>query len=183
MMIWPDWCEEEAAVANMEVSEEIQAETSGEVRRTPNRCEDEAAAFAGGSEEVQMEVEARKKREETVARETEGIAGEESLERNLETFEGKKEAERKRREIREEEEEKREWEREKQMREQLMETERVKKQGQAALERKGGDKVGKRGVDTSEIGRQDWDQQAVGSKIDGIGRAERERGIGLMKGR
>ena len=42
------------------------------------------------------------------------------------------------------------------MREQLMETERVKKQGQAALERKG-----KKGADTSEIERQDWDRQAV----------------------
>ena len=54
------------------------------------------------------------------------------------------------------------------MREQVMETERLKKQGQAALERKG-----KRGVDTSEIGRQDWDRQAV-QRQNGVGRAERE---------
>ena len=47
-----------------------------------------------------MEVEARRKREEVVAREIEEIVGEESLECNLETFEGKNEAERKRREIR-----------------------------------------------------------------------------------
>ena len=121
-----------------------------EVQRTPNWCEDEAAALVEGSE-----------REEVVAREMDEIAGEGSLECALETSEEKKESERKKREIREEEEEKREWEREKQMREQLVETERVKKQGQAALDRKGGDKVGKRGVDTSEIGRQGWDQQAV----------------------
>ena len=43
-----------------------------------------------------------------------------------------------------------------------------------ALERKG-----KRGVDTSEIGRQDWDRQAV-QRQNGVGRAERS--IGLMKG-
>ena len=103
-MIWPDWCEEEAVVANMEVSEEIEAETSGEVRRISNRCEDEAAALVEGHEENQMEVEARKKREEVVAREIEEIAGEESLGCALGTFEGKKEAEKKRREIREEEE-------------------------------------------------------------------------------
>ena len=59
------------------------------------------------------------------------------------------------------------------MREQLAETERVKKQGQAALERKGGAKEGKRGVEASDMGRQDWDQQAV-PRTDGIGRAERE---------
>ena len=113
-----------------------------------------------------------------MAREIDEIAGEGSLECALETFEGK-EAERKKREIREEEEEKREWERETQMREQLVETERVKKQGQAALERKGGDKVGKRGVDTLEIGRQDWDHQAVQTQRHW---QSRERGIGLMKG-
>ena len=45
MMIWPDWCEEEAIVANMGVSEEIHAEASGEVRRTLNRCEDEGGGF------------------------------------------------------------------------------------------------------------------------------------------
>ena len=56
-----------------------------------------------------MEVEARRKREEVVAREMEEIVGEESLESNPETPEEKKEAERKRREIREEEEEKLEW--------------------------------------------------------------------------
>ena len=73
-----------------------------------------------------MEIGARRKREEVVARETEEIAGEESLGCALETFEGKEEAERKRREIREEgEEEKWEWEREKQMRERLVEAERV----------------------------------------------------------
>ena len=99
-MIWPDWCEEEAVVANMEVSEEIEAETSGEVRRTSNRCEDEAAALAEGYEEIQMEVEARKKREEVVAREIEEIAGEESLGCALGTFEVKKEAEKKRRDQR-----------------------------------------------------------------------------------
>ena len=110
-------------------------------------------ALAEGSEEIQAEIEARRKREEVVARETEEIAGEEPLERTLETFEGKKEAERKRREIREEEEEKAGMGTRKQMREQLVETERVKKQGQTALERKGGNKEGKRG--------QDWDQQPV----------------------
>ena len=47
------------------------------------------------------------------------------------------------------------------MRARLVEAERVKKQGQAALERKGGDKEGKRGLETSDIGRQDWDQRAV----------------------
>ena len=130
-------------------------------------------ALAEGAEEIQMEIEARRKREEVVAREREEIAGEESLACALETFEGKKQAERKRREIREEEEEKWEWEREKQMRERLVEAERVKKQGQAAIERKGGDKQGKRGVDTSDIGRQDW-RSTRGSKTDGIGRAERE---------
>ena len=98
----------------------------------------------------------------------------------METFEGKKEAERKRREIREEEEEKWEWEREKQMRERLVEAERVKKHGQAALERKGGDKEGKRGVETSDLGRTGLGS-TDGSKTDGIGRAERS-GIGLMKG-
>ena len=40
MMTWPDWYEEEATVANKEISEEIQAETSDEVRRTSDRCED-----------------------------------------------------------------------------------------------------------------------------------------------
>ena len=80
MMTWPDW---------------IQAETSDEVRRTSDRCEDEAAAFVEDSEEIQMEVEARRKREEVVAREIEEIVGEESLECDLETFEGKDEAERK----------------------------------------------------------------------------------------
>ena len=93
---------------------------------------------------------------------------------------GKKGAERKRRETREEEEEeKREWEREKQMREQLVETERVKKQGQAPPE-KGGDNEGKRGVETSDIGRQDWDQQAVQRQMALA--EQRERGIGSMKG-
>ena len=120
-------------------------------------------ALAEGSEEIQAEIEAPRKREEVVAREIEEIAGEEPLECTLETFKGKKEAglrgkgeksEKKKRK-------KREWEREKQMREQLVETERVKKQGQAALERKGGDKEGKRGVEKSDIGRQDWDQQPV----------------------
>ena len=42
------------------------------------------------------------------------------------------------------------------MREQLMEADRVKKLGQAALEGKG-----KKGMDTSEMERQDWDRQAV----------------------
>ena len=72
------------------------------------------------SEEIQMERETRRKREEVVAREIEEIMGGESLE-----------------EIREEEEEKLEWEREKQIREQLIEADRVKNQGQAAFERKG----------------------------------------------
>ena len=65
----------------------------------------------------------------------------------LETSKGKKEAERK--------------SGKKQMRERLVEAERVKKQGQVAFERKGGDKEGKRGVETSDVGRQDWGQQAV----------------------
>ena len=64
MMTWPDWYEEEAIAANKEISEEIQAGTSDEVRRTSDRCEDEAAAFVEDSEEIQMEVEARRKREE-----------------------------------------------------------------------------------------------------------------------
>ena len=154
------------------------AEAPGEVRRTPNWCEDEVEALAEGAEEIQMEIEARRKREEVVARETEEIAGEESLGCALETFEGKKEPERKRREIREEEE-KWEWEREKQMRERLVEAERVKKQGQAALVRKGVDKEGKRGVETSDMGRQDWDQQAAKDRWHW---QSRERGIGLMNG-
>ena len=61
MMIWPGWYEEEAIAANKEISEETQAETSEEVRRTSHRCEDEAAAFVEDSEEIQMEVEARRK--------------------------------------------------------------------------------------------------------------------------
>ena len=127
------------------------------------------------SEEIQAEIEARRKHEEVVARELEEIAGEGPLESALETFEGKKETERTRREIGEEEEEKREWEREKQMREQLAETERVKKQGQAALERKGGPKEGKRGVETSDMGRQDWDQQAVQRQMALAEQRERHR--------
>ena len=92
---------------------ETKAATPGEVRRIPNWCEDDAAvALAEGSEEIQAEIEARRKREEVVAREMEEIAGEGPLRCALETLEGKKDAERKRREIREEEEEKREWERE-----------------------------------------------------------------------
>ena len=62
MMTWPDWYEEEAIAANKEISEEIQAETSDDVRRTSDRCKDEAAAFVEDSEEVQMEVEAPKER-------------------------------------------------------------------------------------------------------------------------
>ena len=58
---------------------ETKAEALGEVRRTPNWCEDEAAALAEGAEEIQMEIEARRTREEVVAREIEDIAGEESL--------------------------------------------------------------------------------------------------------
>ena len=61
------------------------------------------------------------------------------------------------------------------MREKLVEIERVKKQGQAALERKGWDKVGKRGVDTSEIGRQGWDQQAVQRQMALAEQRERHR--------
>ena len=59
------------------------------------------------------------------------------------------------------------------MRERLVEAERVKKQGQAALERKGGDKEGKRGVETSGF-RKTGLGSTGGSKTDGIGRAERE---------
>ena len=51
----------------------------------------------------------------------------------------------------------------------------MKKQGQAALERKGVDKVGKRGVDTSEIGRQGWDQQAVQRQMALAEQRERHR--------
>ena len=52
MMTWPDWYEEEAIAANKEISEEIQAGTSDEVRRTSDRCEDEAAAFVEDSEDM-----------------------------------------------------------------------------------------------------------------------------------
>ena len=102
MMTWP---EEVEIAANKEISEEIQAGTSDEIRRISDRCEDEAAVSRSvkGSEEIQMERETRRKREEVVAREIEEIMGGESLE-----------------EIREEEEEKLEWEREKQIREQLI---------------------------------------------------------------
>ena len=55
MMTWPDWHEEEAIAANKEISEEIQAGTSDEIRRTSDRCEDEAAAYLEDSEEIQME--------------------------------------------------------------------------------------------------------------------------------
>ena len=55
--IWPDWYEEEAIAANKEISEEIQAGTSDEIRRTSDRCEDEAAASVEDSEEIQMERE------------------------------------------------------------------------------------------------------------------------------
>ena len=138
MMTWPDWPEEEEIAANKEISEEIQAGTSDETRRISDRCEDEAAVSVKESEEIQMERETRRKREEVVAREIEEIMGGESLE-----------------EIREEEE-KLEWEREKQIREQLIEPDRAKNQGQAAFERKG-----KRGVNISETERKDWDRQAV----------------------
>ena len=47
-----------------------------------------AVALAEGSEEIQVEIEARRKREEVVAREIEEIAGEGPLECVLETFEG-----------------------------------------------------------------------------------------------
>ena len=110
------------------------------------------------SEEIQMERETRRKREEVVAREIEEIMGGESLE-----------------EIREEEEEKLEWEREKHIREQLIEADRVRNQGQAALERKG-----KRGVDILETERKDWDRQAVERQMALA--EQRERNIGLMKG-
>ena len=106
MMTWSDWHEEEAIAANKEISEEIQAGTSDEIRRTSDRCEDEAAASVEDFEAVQMERETRRKREEVVAREIEEIMREESLE-----------------DIREEEE-KLEWEREKQIREQLIEADR-----------------------------------------------------------
>ena len=84
MVTWPDWHEEEAIAANKEISEEIQAGTSDEIRRTSDRCEDEAAYYVEHSEEIQMEREIRRKREEVVAREIEEIMGEESLEGNRE---------------------------------------------------------------------------------------------------
>ena len=158
MMTWPDWPEEEEIAANKEISEEIQAGTSDEIRRISDRCEDEVAVSVKESEEIQLERETRRKREEVVAREIEEIMGGESLE-----------------EIREEEEEKLEWEREKQIREQLIEADRAKNQGQAALERKG-----KRGVDMSETERKDWDRQAVERQMALA--EQRERNIGLMKG-
>ena len=139
MTTWPDWPEEEEIVANKEISEEIQAATSDEIRRISDRSENEAAVSDKRSEEIQLERETRRKHEEVVAREIEEIMGGESLE-----------------EIREEEEEKLEWEREKQIREQLIEADRAKNQGQAAFERKG-----KRGVNISETERKDWDRQAV----------------------
>ena len=139
MMTWPDWPEEMEIAANKEISEEIQAGTSDEIRRISDRCEDEAAVSVKESEEIQMERGTRRKREKVVAREIEEILGGESLE-----------------EIREEEEEKLEWEREKQIREQLIEADRVRSQAQAALERKG-----KRGMDILETERKDWDWQAV----------------------
>ena len=92
IMTWPDWPEEVEIAANKEISEEIQAGTSDEIRRISDRCEDEAAVSVKESEEIQMERETRRKREEVVAREIEEIMGGESLE-----------------EIREEEEEKLEW--------------------------------------------------------------------------
>ena len=57
----------------------------------------------------------------------------------------------------------------------------MKKQGQAALERKGGDKEGKRGVDTSDIER---NRIGINRRFERqMALAEqRERGIGLMKG-
>ena len=97
MMTWPDWLEEEESAANKEIQEEIHTGTSDEIRRVSDRCEDEAAVSVKESEEIQLEGETRRKREEVVAREIEEIMGGESLE-----------------EIREEEEEKLEWEREKQ---------------------------------------------------------------------
>ena len=72
MMTWPDWYEEEAIAANKEISEEIQAGTSDEIRRTSDRCEDEAAASVEDSEEIQIEIETRRKREEVVARRNHG---------------------------------------------------------------------------------------------------------------
>ena len=69
---------------------ETKAETPNEVQRTPNWCEDEAAALVEGSEEIQMEVEVRRKREEVVTREIDEIAGEGPLGCALEIFEGKK---------------------------------------------------------------------------------------------
>ena len=51
----------------------------------------------------------------------------------------------------------------------------MKKHGQAALERKGGDEDGKRGVETSDIRRQDWDQQAVQRQMALTEQRERDR--------
>ena len=46
MMTWPDWPEEMEIAANKEISKEIQAGTSDEIRRISDRCEDEAAAVS-----------------------------------------------------------------------------------------------------------------------------------------
>ena len=55
MMTWPDWPEEVEIAANKEISEEIQAGTSDEIRRISDRCEDEAAVSVKESEEIQIE--------------------------------------------------------------------------------------------------------------------------------
>ena len=48
MMTWPDWPEEVEIAANKEISEEIQAGKSDEIRRISDRCEDEAAVSVKG---------------------------------------------------------------------------------------------------------------------------------------
>ena len=55
MMTWSDWPEEEEIAANKEISEEIQAGTSDEIRRISDWCENEKAVSDKESEEIKLE--------------------------------------------------------------------------------------------------------------------------------